>query len=143
MNRRSILALACVACTLSARAADPTLKHENFDRDPGWEEVNNRVVLEHPRTAVQDFGFSATTSFTGGKPGEIGGKITRTSRLASYAAKIPTRTLDDAFTASGAFTFTDTGGGAGVFVGFFNDQQTETARPTNSLGMNFDSEHTG
>jgi hypothetical protein len=144
MNRCSAFALASlVSASFSARAADPTLKHENFDGDPGWEEVGNRVVLEHPRTATQDFGFSPTTAFAGGKPGEIGGKVTRTSRLASYAAKIPTRTLNDAFTASGAFTFTETGPAAGAFIGFFNDQQTETARPTNSLGMNFDTEHTG
>jgi hypothetical protein len=144
MNCRCLLTLASFACAvLPVRAADPTIKHENFDHDPGWEEVNNHVVLEHPRTAVQDFGFSATTRFAGGQPGEIGGKITRTSQLASYAAKIPTRTLNDAFSASGAFTFTETGPAAGVFIGFFDDQQTETARPTNSLGMNFDTEHTG
>lgn len=144
MKRCLILAFAGLVCApLATRAADPTLKHENFDRDPGWEEVGNRVTPEHPRTVVQDFGFSATTRFAGGQPGEIGGKVTRTSRLAYYGARIPTHTLNDPFSASGAFTFTETGGGAGVFIGFFGDQPSETARPINSLGMDFDSEHSG
>ena len=96
-----------------------------------------------PRTAVQDFGYSPTTSLAGGKPGEIGGKVTRTARLASYAAKLSPHTLNDPLTASGAFTFTETSSSAGVFVGFFNDQQSETARQMNSLGMDFDCEKGG
>ena len=148
MNLRYTAALLSFAFTLAiapmdAHAADTTSKHENFDHDPGWEEINNRIVLENPRTTVQDFGFSPTTSFAGGKPGEIGGKVTRTARLAFYAAKLPTRTLNDRLSASGAFTFTETSASAGVFVGFFNDQQSETARPMNSLGMDFDCEKAG
>ena len=127
----------------SLLATTPELKNENFDHDPGWEEINNRIVPEHPRTMVQDFGFSPTTKFTGGKPGEIGGRVSRTARLAYYAANLPTRTLNDKLSASGAFTFTDSTASSGIFVGFFNDQQTETARPTNSLGMNFDGERRG
>ncbi|WP_042725537.1 hypothetical protein [Chthoniobacter flavus] len=144
MNRQFLLALVPLVCSATLlRAADSNLKHENFDHDPGWEEIGNRVVLEHPRTTVQDFGFSPTTSFAGGKPGEIGGKITRTSRLAYYGAKIPTHTLNEPFSASGAFTFTETMASAGVFIGFFNDTQNDTARPMNSLGMDFDCEKSG
>jgi len=148
MQRRSPIPLASIFVALasalpSLRAAEPTTKHENFDHDPGWEEINNRVVPEHPRTVIQDFGFNATTSFTGGKPGEIGGRVSRTARLASYATKLTPRTLNDKFSASGAFTFTDSTASSGVFIGFFDDQQTETARPMNSLGMNFDGERRG
>src|SRR5258708_31281030 len=114
-----MFAVTCLFCSITQiRAAEHTTKHENFARDPGWEEINNRVIIERPRTAVQDFGFSPTTSFAGGKPGEIGGKVTRTSRLAYYAAKLPTRTLNDRFSASGAFTFTPTMASTGIFIRF-------------------------
>jgi hypothetical protein len=139
----SALLIAVALAGPKTRAADPTLKHENFDHDPGWEEVNSRIVPEHPKTMTQDFGFSAKTSFAGGQPGEIGGRISRTARLASYAAKIPTKTLNDKFSASGAFTFTASTASSGIFVGFFNDQANESARPINSLGMNFDGERAG
>jgi hypothetical protein len=145
MSKFAPLALTFIlSCSVSRSAVPSTdAKIENFDHDPGWEEINNRIVPEHPRTMVQDFGFSATTSFTGGKPGEIGGHVSRTARLAYYAAKLPTRTLNDKLSASGAFTFTESTASSGVFVGFFNDTQMETARPTNSLGMNFDGEKRG
>ncbi|HEY3899906.1 MAG TPA: hypothetical protein VGM54_14905 [Chthoniobacter sp.] len=142
----SLAAAFLISALVSASAAEPPpapLKTENFDHDPGWEAINNRIVPEHPRTVFQDFGFSPTSSFAGGKPGEIGGHISRTARLAYYAAKLPTKTLNDKLSASGAFTFTESTATSGVFVGFFNDAQTETARPTNSLGMNFDGERHG
>ena len=39
-------AFACVIVFLcaSAFAVDPPLKHESFDRDPGWEAFNNHVT---------------------------------------------------------------------------------------------------
>ena len=139
-----LVALGCgVARCPAADPAQPPLKSEHFDRDPGWEGVNNRIVAEKPRTITQDFGYSPKTSFAGGQPGEIGGRVARTSRLAFYALKLPSRSLKDRFSAAGAFTFTETAGTSGVCLGFFNDQQPETARPTNSLTMNFDTEGTG
>ena len=150
MNRHSslaipamLLALAGITLPSPAEPAQPPLKSEHFDRDPGWEGVNNRIVAEKPRTIAQDFGYSPKTNFAGGQAGEIGGRVARTSRLAFYAVKLPPRTLKDRFSASGAFTFTETAGTSGVCLGFFNDQQPETARPTNSLTMNFDTEGTG
>jgi hypothetical protein len=143
MNRHALSTLvALLSATLLAPAAD-SLRRESFDRDPGWEGVNNRIVAEKLRTITQDFGYSPQTNHAGGQPGEIGGRVARTSRLAYYAVKIPPRTLNDKFSASGAFTFTETAGTSGVCVGFFNDQQPETARPTNSLTMNFDTEASG
>ncbi|HYR58454.1 MAG TPA: hypothetical protein VEO95_07495, partial [Chthoniobacteraceae bacterium] len=134
----------CAVFTAAAAADSAApLKKESFDRDPGWEGVNNHIVPAKVRTITQAFGYSPKTSFAGGQPGEIGGRVTRTPELAYYGAKLPPRTLDDKLSASGTFTFTETGGGAGVFVGFFNDQQPATARPTNSLGMNFDCESNG
>src|SRR5437016_1171016 len=72
-------------------AAAAALKSEHFDKDPGWEGIDNRIVPKVIPTAQQDFGYSPT-NFAGKASGEIGGKITRGSRLAYYATKLPTRT---------------------------------------------------
>src|SRR5437016_4158299 len=144
----------CAAVLLSAlfagqiaRSGDETpktvQKKESFDRDPAWEASNNRVVPKAYPTVTQDFGFSAT-NFAGKLAGEMGGKITRASENAYYAAKIGPKTLDDKLSASGSFAITKTTPGGGVFFGFFNAQQPGGGgRPIASLGMHLDSEHTG
>src|SRR5688572_23609706 len=38
---------------------------ETFDRDPGWEGVNNRVVPKAYPTVAQDFGYNAGTNHAG------------------------------------------------------------------------------
>src|SRR5687768_7224300 len=66
------------------------LKHESFDRDPGWEGLNNRAVK--PKSIQQDFGYGE---------GKIGGAITIAAEPAYYAKKIEPKTLNDVLTASG------------------------------------------
>ncbi|MCX7886161.1 MAG: hypothetical protein N3B01_02740 [Verrucomicrobiae bacterium] len=123
--------LAIIAATL------PVLKTERFDRDPGWEGYSNRMEVAQQQSYSQDFGYDA-------KQRAVGGRITRASAFSYYAVKlVPARTLNDRLSASGAFTFSATEPGGGMFFGWFNDEQPETARPVNSLGMNFDSERTG
>ena len=39
-----------------AEPAQPVLKSESFDKDPGWEAHNNRIVPKEYPTIVQDFG---------------------------------------------------------------------------------------
>src|SRR5205823_4740683 len=63
-------------------------KAEHFDKDPGWEGVNNRVVLAKLVTVTQDFGYSLT-NFAGKEKGEIGGRIQRAGKPAYYAEKVP------------------------------------------------------
>ena len=128
----------------SADDAPPTvLKSQHFDRDPGWEASNNRVVPKSYPTINQDFGFSRT-NFAGNGPGELGGLVTRAFEPAFYAAKIGPQTLNDKLTASGSFAITKTTPGGGVFFGFFRAEQPGGGgRPTSSLGMHFDSEHSG
>jgi WD40 repeat protein len=123
--------------------ATPGLKTETFDRDPGWEGHNNRIVPEKPLIVTQDFGYSAT-NHAGKSAGEVGGTIQRSTTPAYYAAEIPTRTLDDKFTASGSFALTKSQPGAGIFFGFFNSQQPGgSGRPIGSLGLDFDFEGSG
>jgi hypothetical protein len=119
------------------------LKTEQFDKDPGWEGHNNRIVPERRPTVVQDFGYSKT-AIAGKSPGELGGLVTRASEPAFYAAKVGTLTLDDKLTASGTFAVTKTTAGGGVFFGFFRAEQPGGGgRPTGSLGMDIDSERSG
>ena len=127
---------ATVTLAQGAEPAKPGTKSESFDYDPGWEGYNNRDVPKNARTVKQDFGYSATR-FASKNPGEIGGRIERTSTLASYAARLaPARTLDDKLTASGTFAATSTRGTGGAFFGFFNSQQPGgSGRPIGSLGL--------
>ena len=98
------------------------LKNERFDKDPGWEGFNNRIVPKQYPTVVQDFGYS-TTNIAGKTAGEIGGRITRASEPAFYAEKIGPKTLNDKLTASGSFALTKTTPGSGMFFGFFRAEQ--------------------
>src|SRR5690349_12189805 len=67
----------CISLLLAVRsfAADPALKTEHFDRDPGWEEYNNHVAPKKTQLVKQDFGYSAKTNFAGKAKGEMGGTI--------------------------------------------------------------------
>jgi hypothetical protein len=119
------------------------IKTEHFDKDPGWEGFNNRVVPAKLVTVTQDFGYSPT-NFAGKEKGEIGGRIQRAGKPAYYADKIPVKTLNDKLTASGTFALTSTTGNTGVFFGWFSAEQPGSGgRPMNSLGLDFDGEPQG
>jgi hypothetical protein len=143
-----LLATFGFACTPLDRAraavASPAMKTDHFDRDPGWEGVNNHVVPKNAPIVKQDFGFSPT-NHAGKSAGEMGGIIQRSTKPAYYAAALtPSKTLDDKLTASGSFAITRAQGGAGLFFGFFNSQQPGgSGRPIGSLGLDFDFEGKG
>lgn len=136
------------ATTIDATGSDAQpqaiTKAERFDRDPGWEGRNNRIVPKSFPAVKQDFGYSPT-HFAGKASGEMGGRIQRSTTPASYAVPLaPAKTLDDKLTASGSFAITSSQGGAGVFFGFFNSQQPGgSGRPISSLGLDFDFEGKG
>ncbi len=136
-----------LAGSMAAPAMAPrdqtVLKSEHFDRDPGWEGHNNRIVPERFPTVTQDFGYSQT-HFAGKAAGEMGGQITRASEPAYYADKIDPKTLDDKLSASGTFALTKNSGGSGVFFGFFRAEQPGAGgRPISSLGLDLDGEGSG
>src|SRR5262245_58823374 len=91
--------LAHLTTGTAAEQAQTALKTEHFDKDPGWEAHNNRIVPAKRPTVVQDFGYS-TTNFAGKSPGELGGQVTRASEPAYYADKIGPLTLDNKLSAS-------------------------------------------
>jgi hypothetical protein len=148
MNAPGIIAAALACCSVvAAESPSPratTLKTEHFDRDPGWDGLNNHVVPTKLPTVKQDFGYSLT-NFAGNAQGEMGGAIKRSTKPASYATRLePARTLQDKFSAAGSFAITACEGGAGVFFGFFNSQQPGgSGRPIGSLGLDFDFERPG
>jgi len=120
------------------------LKSESFDKDPGWEGHNNRLLPTIIPTITQDFGYSSDTSFAAKEKGEIGGKVVRCATPTYYAARIAGKTLNDRLTASGTFALKGAAGSSGVFFGWFNSNQpTGTGRPVQSLGMDFDGEPSG
>lgn len=124
--------------------AQTALKTEHFDRDPGWEGHNNRVVPKKVQMVKQDFGYSAT-NHAGKGAGEMGGTIQRSTKPAIYAAALsPAKTLEDKLSASGTFAITMCHPSAGLFFGFFNSQQPGgSGRPIGSLGLDFDFEGKG
>ncbi len=112
-------------------------RFENFSVDPNWEGKGNRTAEKHARTVVQNFGYSRT-NYAGGKTlGEIGGRISRSLTPATYATVIPTKTLNDPFTASGKFAVTEADGSSGMLIGWFNTDSSGWRTP-NSLAFRLD-----
>jgi len=107
-------------------------KTEHFDKDPGWDGVNNRAATPDKRTVRQDFGYSPT-AHAGGRPGEVGGFITPAAEPAWYAKKIEPKTFNDALSASGKLRCN--GLAFHVLIGFFNADTANEWRTANSLSI--------
>lgn len=135
--------LADRAAAADSPDAKASLKQESFDHDPHWDGWNNQIVPSKPRIAIQDFGYSATAFSTDHKS-EVGGTVQRSATPAYFAMRMPTRTLNEPFSASGTFALTRSTASSGVFFGMFNsDQPVGGGRAINSIGMDFDGERQG
>ena len=141
-----LLMITLAATVMLARGANPAkpgTKTESFDRDPGWEAHNNRIVPREYPTIIQDFGYRRT-AHAGKAAGEMGGQVWRASEPAYYADKIAPKGLDDKLSASGTFALTQTTAGGGIFFGFFRAEQPGAGgRPVSSLGLDLDCEVRG
>ncbi|MBI5093966.1 MAG: hypothetical protein HZB26_16185 [Candidatus Hydrogenedentes bacterium] len=124
------IALALYACAHS-RAEE---RLETFDRDPGWDGHNNRPAENSTRTVIQDFGYSSAPQ-AGIGPGVIGGTITPDGAPAYFAKAISSRTLNEAFSASGTLQIEE--GGGNTLLGFFNSQTLNEWRTPNSIVFRF------
>src|SRR5690349_11828468 len=91
---------AAVAPARAEERPEESIRMQAFDKDPGWEGHNNRLLPEVLPTVVQDFGYS-DTNFAGTSKGEVGGKVVRCMAPGYYAAEIGTKTLNDKLSASG------------------------------------------
>ncbi len=132
LKRCFLAGLAALAISGYAGIAMPQERMEHFDKEPAWEERNNRASDCQPRTIRQDFGYSRT-HHAGGAVGEIGGFITAAAEPAYYARKIPTRTLQDTLTASGSLAVT--GRAFHVLLGFFHTSSLKEWRTPNTLAL--------
>ena len=121
-----LLALGCRGFALA--------RVENFTTDPSWQGMGNRRQVGCFQV-LQDFGFSHTGN-AGEGPGEIGGRISRTTTPAYYGKQIVSRSLEDELAASGRICLVDNADG-GCFVGWFNSLR-QGWRPVNFLGFRLD-----
>jgi hypothetical protein len=119
--------------------ARDNLRRVDFATDPNWDAFRNRQVQDPPPITKQNFGYRTTNHAGGKKPGEIGGRIQRSATPASYAVPLSTpKTFNDRITASGRFSVTWDDNGNGVWLGFFNANQTRGWRANNSLCFRLD-----
>jgi hypothetical protein len=133
-----VVAIAFMVTNSAAAQVETVQVREDFARDPDWEARNN---LPDPSTCVtktQDFGYSRSRH-AGGEPGEIGGRVSRSVTPAVYAMPIRPRSLQQRLRASGRFSVTQSEGGSGVLVGWFN-QTSRGWRTPNSLVFRIDGE---
>ena len=104
---------------------------EAFDRDPGWDGHQNRIV--RPETVRQDFGCSTDTAHAGGARGEVGGTIQPAAEAAYFAIPVTGLNLHTPFRASGKL-FVKKGGGH-FLLGFFNDGTQNEWRTPNTAAF--------
>ena len=114
--------------------AAPVTKRESFDRDPGWDRINNRPADrgDMPVEIRQDCGFRPTAN-AGGKPGEMGGFVHAAAEPAWYGKTIAPCSLERPLSASGTLAVGD--GGTNLLLGFFNADTTKEWRTANSLAL--------
>src|SRR3954447_1660313 len=98
--------IATLALAASAMGPAPDERTQVFRTDPGWDGYRNHLVPSPAPVTRQDFGHRASRRAGGKEPGELGGRIQRSTTPAWYAKVIPTRTLADRLTASGTFAVT-------------------------------------
>lgn len=109
---------------------------ETFDRDPKWDQKNNRRTYQTNNVRPRfDFGYSPT-NFAGGKgKGELGGQIFRgdiryPDSMAYYADEIGPLTLDKPFAASGKVVMLRGVTDSTTMFGFFNAEQSMRTNPS-------------
>src|SRR5581483_4914945 len=98
----------------SGAAAPGSYRQNDFSADPGWEGQRNH---SNSRCAKRSFSFGwSGTTLASSTPGEIGGKIERSSLYrAYYAERLPAvRSLDDSLTVTGTIRVPKPNGGGAL-----------------------------
>jgi hypothetical protein len=110
---------------------------EDFSKDPGWVDDNDRAEIANPPVGAHDFGFSPTTRFAGGKPGELGGDLWRSGKYGYYADRIGPLALADRLEASGKVVLKVGAPDSDVYLGWFSsaDKERPPVESGNFLGV--------
>ncbi len=97
---------------------------EDFNMNPGWEGVNNRVDCDDCPKITQDFGWMPTNN-NGDGNGEIGGTIWRSTTPAYYAMPLgQSLSFKEAHSASGNISIrAPEGESFGFYFGFFGAER--------------------
>jgi hypothetical protein len=113
---------------------------ETFDRDPRWDEFQNRrtymTEIVRPRF---NFGYSATHFAGGNAAGEMGGLIFRgdgryTNTMAFYGARLGELTLDKPLRASGKIALRRGVSDSDVPFGFFHAEHSLNSGASDAIG---------
>ena len=99
---------------------------QDFQTDPGWIGVGNRVTFEdHELTGAHDFGFSPATNHAGGAPGEVGGGLWRSGEFGYYADRVGPLGLEQRLEARGRVKLVTAGPDSDMQLGWFNSAARE------------------
>jgi hypothetical protein len=121
---------ACLVLAGVAASPGDNLRVESFDRDPGWDGLNNRSEGVPLREIEQDFGYAADRRL-GESPGAIGGLVTPDGTPAYYAKPLPALDFDTPFSASGTLHVEK--GAGNTLLGFFNAETINEWRTPNTV----------
>ena len=119
---------------------EPAAHPEGFDRDPHWDEFQNRrTYITHDVRPRFDFGYSST-QFAGGKArGEIGGLVFRgdgryTNMMAFYGDRLEELTLNRPLKASGKIALHRGVSDSDVLFGFFHSEHSLNSGGSDRIG---------
>jgi hypothetical protein len=105
-------------------------KQQDFSKDPNW--IGSGNVTKYQKTeqgGAHDFGFSQSSNFAGGAPGELGGIMWRSGSYAYYADRVGTLSLQDRLEASGKVILEVGPPDSGMYLGWFNSAEKDNSPP--------------
>ncbi len=116
-------------------------RRESFDRDPGWDHLNNRraYLSTHVRPRF-DFGLSPTRYCGGRRPGELGGTVYRgdcrdPERMAHYSDRVGPLDLRHPLRAEGKVCLRRGVTDSTVLLGFFSSRESLRTSQEQSSGL--------
>jgi hypothetical protein len=116
-------------------------EQQNLSNDPQWEGFQNRTKFMTTNVRPWfDFGWSPTNHAGGESPGEFGGLVFRgdcryPERMACYADRLESLSLDKPLHASGRVVLTRGVTDSGVLIGFFDSRESMQSNPAQYAGL--------
>ena len=96
-------------------------ERQSFATDPNWTAIGNRAAfVDREQVGAHDFGFSPETNHAGGTPGEIGGGLWRSGKLAYYADRVGPFDLSRRLEARGKVKLVTAGPDSDIAIGWFS-----------------------